>query len=153
MLQMLTTVKTLMWFVRILPLLCVVSVKKMWVRVEYPRTRIGNSAEFCRLQEIIRTHKLTAIAPTLGVDIFSSSGKVALVDGRKGQQQIRSCSEVSWVIGSIQATGTTAGPEKTDCVARCQPGFGTRESGDRAKVVAVHASTLLALSQERAARA
>jgi arylsulfatase A-like enzyme len=41
----------------------------------------------------------------------------------------------------------------SDCVARCQPGFGTRESGDRAKVVAVHASTLLAPSQERAARA
>jgi len=28
------------------------------------------------------------LAPSLGVDIFSSYGKVALVDGRKGRQQI-----------------------------------------------------------------
>ena len=66
MLQMLTTVKTLMWFVRILPLLCVVSVKKMWVRVEYPRTRIGNSAEFCRLQEKILTHRINCDCTNLG---------------------------------------------------------------------------------------
>src|SRR3954463_10109306 len=28
----------------------------------------------------------------------------------------------------VRATGTTARPEKTDCVARCQPGFGTAKA-------------------------
>jgi len=57
------------------------------------------------------------------------------------------------VIGSVGRPEGTARPEKTDCAARCQPGFGTAKAVIASKAVTVHASTLVTPSQELAARA
>ena len=46
-----------------------------------------------------------------------------------------------------------ARPEKTDCFCEEQPGFGTAKAVIASGVVTVHASTLLAPSQELATRA
>jgi hypothetical protein len=45
------------------------------------------------------------------------------------------------------------GPEKTDRLAKGLPGFGSTKVLTASRVATVHASTLLALSQELAARA
>ncbi len=52
-----------------------------------------------------------------------------------------------------EATCGTTGPEKTDSVARCLPGFGTAKAVIASRAVTVHASTPRALSQELTARA
>jgi hypothetical protein len=52
-----------------------------------------------------------------------------------------------------EVTQRTTGPEKTDSVARCLPGFGTVKTVIASRAVTVHASTPRALSQELAARA
>ena len=94
-----------------------------------------------------------ALAQTLGVDIFSSHGKVALVDGRKGQQLKRSCSEVSWVIGSSPGDRNNRQTRKNRLHCEVSAGVWNRESGGRAGAVMVHASPPVALSQESTAGA
>ena len=53
----------------------------------------------------------------------------------------------------VSRSGGTARPEKTDCAARRQPGFGTAKAVIAPRAVTVHASTPVASSQESAARA
>jgi len=89
-----------------------------------------------------------AIAQTLGVDIFFSSGKLAFVDGRKGTATKRSRPEVNRAIGSSRVTGPNCQTRKNRLRCEVSAGVWNRESGDRAEVVAVHASASLAPSQE-----
>ncbi len=52
-----------------------------------------------------------------------------------------------------RATCLAAGPEKTDELAKGAPGFGSTKVLTASRAAMVHVSTLLALSQELAARA
>jgi hypothetical protein len=54
---------------------------------------------------------------------------------------------------SGRAICRTAGPEKTDRLAKGLPGFGSTKVLTASRVATVHVSTLLALSQELVARA
>ncbi len=58
-------------------------------------------------------------------------------------QIILSQSEVSRVISFARRLVQAAKPEKTDCVAKAQLGFGTAKAVIASGAVAVHASTLL----------
>jgi hypothetical protein len=72
--------------------------------------------------EAVAVHVSASLALSQELAFRSVTKALLLVDGGKRTATKSSRSEVRWVIGSIRATGTTAGPEKTDCVARCQPG-------------------------------
>jgi hypothetical protein len=94
-----------------------------------------------------------AVAPKVCVDICERSVKVASVDGRKGwhnnTEPVRS--RLSDQPGG--ATRKATRPEKTDDSARRSWGLELRKQRSHQGVVTVHASTLLAPSQELAARA
>src|ERR1039457_3157260 len=100
---------------------------------------------FFQAEDGIRDYKVTG-AQTFALPITCRRQK------RTGKHN-SSQSEVSWVIGCEGRPGGTARPEKTDCIARCQPGFGTAKAVIASRAVTVHASTPGTLSRELSARA
>jgi hypothetical protein len=93
------------------------------------------------------------VAPKVCVDFCEWSVNFAPVDGRKGWHN--NTEPVQSRLSDKQggATRQAAGPEKTDVLCEDALGSGTAKAVIASGAVTVHASTLLAPSQEPAARA
>jgi hypothetical protein len=101
----------------------------------------------------LSTDRQTAIAPKICVDFFECSVKVARVDGRKGWHNNTELTQSRLGDRLGGATRWASRPEKSDVLCEDTLGFGTAKAVIASGAVTVHASTLLAPSQELVARA
>ena len=92
-------------------------------------------------------------APKVCVDFYEWSVNFACVDGRKGWHNNTEPVQSRLSDGPGGATRQAARPEKTDVICEDALGSGTAKAVIASGAVTVHASTLLAPSQEPAARA
>ncbi len=99
-------------------------------------------------------HKIPELPQKSALTKIDQTFRVRNVDGRKGWLKLNfSQSKVGWVIRFGEATRGTTRPEKTDRPCEGSLGFGTAKAVVASGAVTVHASTLLAPSQELVARA